>query len=68
MTSNIERIGDHALNIADDTMKIALIEGQNEYFYKAGVPYGYSGLFLQNKKRFYGKMRQSTNKRGGYLK
>lgn len=27
MTSNIERIGDHALNIADDTMKIALIKG-----------------------------------------
>lgn len=27
MTSNIERIGDHALNIADDTMKIAMIEG-----------------------------------------
>lgn len=27
MTSNIERIGDHVLNIADETMKIALIEG-----------------------------------------
>ena len=27
MLTDFERIGDHALNIADDTMKIALIEG-----------------------------------------